>query len=123
MIELHWLPIRARIEFKICLLVYKAIRFKQPKYIFDLISSPETETEMLLRSSDDPYRLSEPRAVNERAFAERSFAYAAPRLYNKLPIEVKQQPTLESFKTYLKRFLFTQAYDTTRNVINEAYRT
>ena len=122
LIELHWLPIRARIEFKICLIVFKAIMFKQPKYIVDLITSAETETQMSLRSRDDPYRLYEPRAVNERAFAERSFAYVAPRLYNKLPVEVKQQPTLDCFKARLKSFLFTQAYDTTRNVMNELYR-
>ena len=122
LIELHWLPIRARIEFKICLIVYKAITFKQPKYIVDLISSPENETSMSLRSSDDPYRLYEPRAVNERAFAERSFAYVAPRLYNKLPVEVKQQTTTEGFKACLKSFLFTQAYNTSRNVLNESYR-
>ena len=122
LIELHWLPIRARIEFKICLIVYKAITFKQPKYIVDLISSPENETSMSLRSSDDPYRLYEPRAVNERAFADRSFAYVAPRLYNKLPVEVKQQTTTEGFKACLKSFLFTQAYNTSRNVLNESYR-
>ena len=123
LIELHWLPVRARIEFKICLIVYKAITFNQPKYIADMICRPETETRMPLRSSDDPYRLFEPRAVGGRAFAERSFAYAAPRLYNKLPVWVKQQSTVESFKSHLKSFLFSQAYDTTREVVSEAYRT
>ena len=122
LIELHWLPVRARIEFKICLMVYKAIKFKQPKYIVDMIFSPETGTQMSLRSSDDPYRLHEPRAVGERAFAERSFAYVAPRLYNKLPVRVKQQSTLGSFKTHLKSFLFSQAYDTTSKALNESYR-
>ena len=123
LIELHWLPVRARIEFKVCLLVYKAIMYKQPKYIVDMISRPETETQMSLRSNDDTYRLYEPRAVNERAFAERSFSYVAPRLYNKLPVGVKQQSTLTSFKKHLKSFLFSLAYDTTQEVINEAYRT
>ncbi len=28
MIEHHWLPIKARIEFKICLLVFKVLKFK-----------------------------------------------------------------------------------------------
>ena len=97
--------------------------YKQPKYIVDMISRPETETQMSLRSNDDTYRLYEPRAVNERAFAERSFSYVAPRLYNKLPVGVKQQSTLASFKKHLKSFLFSLAYDTTQEVINEAYRT
>ena len=122
LIELHWLPVKARIEFKICLIVYKAIKFKQPKYIVDMIASTVTETQVSLRSSDDPHRLYEPRAVNERAFAERSFAYAAPRLYNKLPVGVKQQSTIQSFKSHLKSFLFSQAYDTTNSVMKEPYR-
>ena len=87
LIELHWLPIKARVEFKICLIVYKAMKFQQPKYIIDMISSPITDTQVSLRSNDDPFRLHEPRAVNERTFAERSFTYTAPRLYNKLPVE------------------------------------
>ena len=38
LIKLHWLPIKARIEFKICLIVFKALRFGQPKYIADVLS-------------------------------------------------------------------------------------
>ena len=30
LIELHWLPIKARVEFKICLTAYKALRFNKP---------------------------------------------------------------------------------------------
>ena len=41
-IKLHWLPIKARIEFKICLIVFKALRFGQPKYIADMLSPPVT---------------------------------------------------------------------------------
>ena len=42
----------------------------------------------------------------ERAFAERSFVYTAPRLYNGLPATVKQQASVQSFKIHLKTFLF-----------------
>ena len=30
LIELHWLPFKARIEFKICLITFKALKFNQP---------------------------------------------------------------------------------------------
>ena len=33
LIELHWLPLKARIEFKICLITFKALKFNQPSYI------------------------------------------------------------------------------------------
>ena len=122
LIELHWLPIRARVEFKVCLIVFKALKFNQPKYIVDLLSAPNDGDHVTLRSSNDPYRLAEPRAVQERAYAERSFVYAAPRLYNRLPVQVKQQTSILSFKTHLKSFLFSQAYDTTDNSVKEAYK-
>ena len=122
LIELHWLPIKARVEFKVCLIVFKALKFNQPKYIVDLLSSLDDGNHVTLRSNDDPYRLFEPRAVRERVFAERSFVYVAPRLYNRLPIVVKQQTSVQSFKTHLKSFLFSQAYDTANDSLMEAYR-
>jgi len=32
-IELHWLPIRARIHFKLCLLVHRALNGQSPNYV------------------------------------------------------------------------------------------
>ena len=60
LIKFHWLPIKAHIEFKICLIVFKALRFGQPKYIGDMLSPPVTISHLTLRSDDDPYRLHEP---------------------------------------------------------------
>ena len=121
MIKLHWLPIKARIESKICLIVFKALRFGQPKYIADMLS-PVTISHLTLRSDDNPYRLHEPRALDERAFAERSFVYSAPRLYNGLPATVKQQASVQSFKIHLKTVLFLRAYNSDTNTINEVYK-
>ena len=56
-----------------------------------MLSPPVTISHLTLRSDDDPYRLHEPRTVGERVFAERSFVYTAPWLYNGLPATVKQQ--------------------------------
>ena len=102
--------------------MFKALKFNQPQYIVDLLAGSIGGTHVALRSSDDPYRLYEPRAVGERVFAERSFSYAAPRLYNKLPMVVKQQTSLEGFKTQLKSFLFSRVYGTVNNTVSEAYR-
>ena len=40
LIELHWLPLKARIEFKICLITFKALKFNQPSYIRELCLFP-----------------------------------------------------------------------------------
>ena len=69
------------------------------------------ESTLGLRSADNPYRLHEPRAIGERGFANHSFSYIAPRLYNKLPIINKLIDSLNTFKSHLKAFLFSHAYD------------
>ena len=112
LIQLHWLPIKARIEFKICLLVFKILKFGQPKYLYELIDlSSSNELEINLRSNDDPFRLEEPRSVRNQLFGDRSFKYIAPRLYNLLPFEVKKLESVDLFKKKLKTYFFTKAFD------------
>ena len=111
LIEMHWLPLKVRIEFKICLITFKALEFNQPSYIRELLSFSSHESSLGQRSADDPYRLHEPRAIGERGFANRSFSYIAPRLYNKLPITARQIDSINTFKSHLKAFLFSRAYD------------
>ena len=121
LIELHCLPLKARIEFKICLITFKALKFNQPSYIRELLSFSSHESTLGLRSADDPYRLHEPRAIGERGFDNRSFSYIAPRLYNKLPITIKLIDSLNTFKSHLKAFLFSRAYDQSGLTAQEDY--
>ena len=44
--ELHWLPVRQQIKYKILLLTYKALNGMAPKYIADLLQ-PYTPTSMI----------------------------------------------------------------------------
>ncbi len=39
--ELHWLPVRCHVDFKILLLTYKALHGKAPPYISDMLSYRE----------------------------------------------------------------------------------
>ena len=122
LIELHWLPIKARIEYKICLMTYKVIKFGEPEYLSELLLPATGGSAMELRSSDDDYNLNEPRAVQERSFADRSFSYVAPRLYNRLPASMKQLASVDVFKKQLKTFLFLRAYDTVNGIVTDDYR-
>ena len=63
LIKLHWLPIKARINFKICLLVFQAIKYGKPRYIREMLRDFRPETTVTLRHSDDQYRLEEPRLL------------------------------------------------------------
>ena len=106
-IDLHFLPIKARIIFKVCLLTYKSLLYGQPAYLADLLKFRENGR--LLRSSEDP-KLCEP-VIAQSSFSNRCFAFCAPRMFNALPIDVRHAPTVESFKSRLKTFLFSEAYD------------
>ena len=103
-------------------MVFKVVKFGEPKYLLGLLSFLTAGTDMALRSSDDLYRLAEPRAVNERSFAARSFSYTAPRMYNRLPVSLKQLVSVETFKKQLKAHLFLRAYDPDDHVISQDYR-
>ena len=50
LINLHWLPVRYRINFKILLLTFKALYGMAPSYIIDLIHT-KTNTRYLLHSN------------------------------------------------------------------------
>lgn len=121
--ELHWLPIKARIEFKISLLTYKALKHNKPVYLRELLKDYSTQSSMSLRVADDPYRLATPFLKNNFSHCSRSFSYMAPRLYNDLPSSIKSAPTTESFKKQLKTYLFNKSYDHLTKCVKENYRT
>ena len=117
-IKLHFLPIKARIEFKICLLVFKALKYSKPSYLFDLLKPYVPISNILLRSRG---RLSEP-LISNRVNSEKCFEYHAPRLFNSLPDDIKLLDSVESFKNKLKTYLFLKAYDVPRGAIRQSYR-
>ena len=121
LIQLHWLPIRARVEFKVCLLTFKILKYGEPKYLADLVQHPPVRSGIGLRHDDDLLRLYEPAAICNFSFSERSFRYMAPRLYNRLPLAMRQLSSVETFKKQLKAFLFQRCYDMERGVVADEY--
>ena len=104
--ELHWLPVSARIEFKIGIMTWKALNgHAQKNYIKELIT-PYT-TRRSLRSSDQAL-LSVPRC--RVSYGERAFSVAAPKLWNRLPLILRQQEQYGAFKARLKTHLFKMSY-------------
>ena len=120
LIELHWLPVKARFEFKICLLTYKALKYGEPKYLRDYLVPFSEATSVSVRHADDPHRLFVT-GVN-RNVGNRSFQYAAPRLYNNLPLSVKDSENVMVFKKKLKTYLFEKCYDCVTKTIEDPYK-
>ena len=120
LIELHWLPVRARIVFKICVLVYQALNTQEPKYLEKHLRRYSINSSVQTRHSHDIHRLEEPRANTN--IGTRAFAHCAPRLYNRLPNAVKNSENLAIFKKKLKTYLFSDCYDLVDKTLNEKYR-
>ena len=103
LIDLHWLPVKQRIIYKIGVLTYNCLYVDEsPDYLKDLISNYTPSRS--LRSSNKNLLIE---AKNNLAtFGDRSFSYAAPDVWNKLPEYVKSSESLGIFKKRLKTHLF-----------------
>ena len=104
--QLHWLPIQQRIKYKLLLYVFKALHGLGPAYMSDLVVPYRPSR--TLRSAGK-CNLTEPR-FNLSNYGGRAFSSAAPRLWNKLPSDIKSADSLPSFKSHLKTHLFHEAY-------------
>ena len=109
--ELHWLPIKFRIEFKITILTFQAIHGLAPKYLCELVRIKE-QSSYHLRSSEEIILL-QPSEKSLTTHGDRAFQFAAPRLWNRLPRDLKLLNSIGTFKTQLKANIFRIAYDIT----------
>lgn len=108
--ELHWLPVQFRIEFKVLLLSYKALYGGGPVYLRDLLKFHSPDGDRVLRSASDASSLQIPRS-RLLTYGDRSFCVFAPKLWNGLPISVREAKTVSSFKSALKTLLFKAAFN------------
>jgi hypothetical protein len=100
---LHWLPVKARIEYKVSSLCHNYFSGCSPAYFSALLvpySAPRT-----LRSSSDSRLLCVPR-VRSKTFGERTFSFHAATLWNALPADLRHTERSSSFKRALKTYLF-----------------
>ena len=107
--ELHWLPVRWRIDFKILLLTFKALHGLAPKYLTDLISVLPA-SRYSLRRDDNDILLDRPRSRTKKTMGDCSFMVAAPFLWNTLPLQARQSTNLNTFKSAVKTFLFSKVF-------------
>ena len=81
-----------------------------PGYISDLLTKYVPPRN--LRSANKSL-LQMPVKVKTHTYGQRSFSYAAPRLWNSLPEEIKNSNTIDLFKSALKTFLFIKHFKDT----------
>ena len=104
--ELHWLSIRAQINFKIFMLVYMCLWGNAPKSLKNLITLNPVNRQGL-RSEKKIDQLIIP-FTKYKTFAARSFAVTGPALWNCIPEEIKLSNSIEQFKSSLKTNLYNK---------------
>ena len=105
--DLHWLPVRYRIKFKILLLVFKALMGKAPQYIRDMVR-PRQSLSHKLRSSSAVVLMTP--STKCKTFGDRAFQSSAPTLWNQLPGFIRMAEDTVSFKGLLKEHFFNEAF-------------
>ena len=91
--QLHWLSVEWRIKFKIACITYKTISTTQPAYLYS--SLKRYTPSRTLRSSDSKL-LFVPRV--RTCFGSRSFAVAAPTIWNFLSLAIRSSVSTYSFR-------------------------
>ena len=105
---LHWLPVQFRINFKLCCITHRALSLEEPHY-FNLLLIHRLNSHYLRSSSFNPLKLP---FFNKKSNGFRSFAHAAPFLWNHLPNIICSAPTYLSFRKNLKTNFLNQAFPT-----------
>lgn len=99
--KLHWLPVKLRIDFKLCLITFKTLQFRSPVYLSELLT-PYIPSRRLRSSDQHLLKIPPMRSSAGR----RSFSFAAPSLWNSLPLSLRCSTSLPSFRSGLKTFLY-----------------
>ena len=108
--ELHWLPVRERIQYKLVMTTWRCITGCAPDYLQELchLLSEITGRRQLRSSVPCRYLLAIPQARTV-TMKRRAFAYAGPTSWNAVPESIRSTAlvvSLATLKTQLKTVLF-----------------
>jgi len=100
--DLHWLPVRYRIEYKLALITFKALTRQQPQYLAEHIRMYEAPRQLRPRSAN--ILQCSPATLN---FSRNAFCHAAPAVWNKLS---EITVSIATFRSRLKTALYNHAF-------------
>ena len=104
--QLHWLPLRYRIDFKLAKLAFLARSSSTTSY---LNSSVARYLPSRTLRSQDTNLLAVPRT--KTIFGSRAFRVAAPTVFNSLPQDIRSTDNIYAFCRLLKTFYFRNAFN------------
>ena len=96
--ELHWLPVKYRLRFKVNTFTYKVLNGLAPAYISDIVQKHQPTRS--LRSTQKSLLVVP--VLRTATYGERCFSRHAAILWNDLPENIKQLNTFSCFKRHLE---------------------
>ena len=100
--QLHWLPVRSRIHFKVSLLTYKAVHLHQPPSLAKHLRVRTLDKD--LRSQSGPTLHYTP---GRAGYGRKTFRFFAPEVWNSIPSQIRSAPSVQIFRKQLKTHLFS----------------
>ena len=111
--SLHWLSVKSRVQFKLCLITYKVYKNKYPAYLENYLQ-PYGSIYNTRRSEPTRHMLSIPHYnyKQHKSFTHlcNSFFYSATRLWNSLPETCRCASSLGLLCAHLKTYLWTKSF-------------
>ena len=107
--SLHWLPVKVRCTYKLACLCYHCHSSTAPSYVTAMLHRKPLHTRITRSSSYIMPLLNRP-AHSKATLGDLSFSFASPSVWNSIPNDDCCAPSLSSFKSRLKTYLFRSAY-------------
>ena len=107
--SLHWLPVNVRSTYKIACLCYHCQSSTESSYVTDMLHKKPLHTRNTRSSSYTMPLLNRP-AHSMATLGDRLFSFASSSVWNSIPNDVRCAPSLSSYKSRLKTYLFRSVY-------------
>ena len=105
--ELHWLPIKSRITYKLATMCFKITKCNGPSYLNDLLI-PHTANRPLRSKQNNTFVIPKTKLST---YGDRAFSHAGPSVWNKLPDDMRSMTDFNVFKKSLKTQLFKELFN------------
>ena len=103
--QIGWLAIRDRVRYFRLVHVYKINNGLAPDYLTGAFTAVKEVHSHFTRGSVSNFHISSPCISS---LSQKSFGYTAKKEWNSLPVYLKQNHTLTTFKSHLRSYLLSQ---------------
>ena len=107
--SLHWFPVKVRSTYKMACLCYHCLSSTAPSYVTDMLHKNPSHTRNTRSSSYTMHLINRP-AHSRATLGGHAFSFASSSVWNSTPNDVRCAPSLSSFKSRLKTYLFHSVY-------------